>query len=164
MDTRAAGHLWHLCMVESERSGGCLSGRDAVEESLSAKFGGITNRKYSQMWVLAPAPAELGPSVVGGGVTRSAWLSRGGFRPLQKVSTNPYFIHTTFPPLFAFSALGVQGRAEGARVDSDGSGASLGARRLFRPLCKKCRQTPYFIHTSFPPFFSLSAVGAQEPC
>ena len=41
--------------------------------------------------------------------------------PLQKVSANPYFIHTTFPPLFAFSALGVQGRAEGTRVDSDGS-------------------------------------------
>ena len=121
---RACERRGTFCTVESERSGGGLSGRDAVK-SLSAKFGGITIES-TKMWVLAPAPAELGPSVVGGGVTRPAWLSRGGFRTLQKVSANPYFNHTTFPPLFAFSALGVQDRAEGARVDSDGSGVSLG--------------------------------------
>ena len=68
-----------------------------------------------------PRARRTRPKRGGRGVTRPAWLSRGGFRPLQKVSTNPYFIHTTFPPLFAFSALGVQGRAEGTRVDSDGS-------------------------------------------
>ena len=142
-----------FCTVESERSGGGLSGRDAVK-SLSAKFGGITIES-TKMWVLAPAPAELGPSVVGGGVTRPAWLSRGGFRPLQKVSANPYFNHTTFPPLFAFSALGVQGRAEGARVDSDGSGASLGVCVTVSVPLQKVSANPYFIHTTFPPLISL---------
>ena len=83
------------------------------------------------------------------------WLSRGGFRPLQKVSANPYFNHTTFPPLFAFSALGVQGRAEGTRVDSDGSGASLGVCVTVSVPLQKVSANPYFIHTTFPPLISL---------
>ena len=36
--------------------------------------------------------------------------------PVQKVSAKPYSNPTTFLPLFAFSALGAQGRAERARV------------------------------------------------
>jgi len=57
--------------------------------------------------------------------------------PILIIPLSPHFL---FIPQHA-----LRSRAEGVRLASDGSGASLGARRLFRPLCKKCRQTPIFI-------------------
>ena len=45
-------------------------------------------------------------------------------------------------------------------MDSDGSGASLGARRLFRPLCRKCPKPLFkayhFSPTNFTPQQALS--------
>ena len=42
--------------------------------------------------------------------------------PIYHFSDIPLLPYTTFLPLFAFSALGVQGRAEGASVVLDSSG------------------------------------------
>ena len=77
----------------------------------------------------------------------------GCFAPLQKVSTNPYFNHTTSPPRFAFSALCDQGRAERARL-------AFGWRRcpsrrtlaVSAPL-QKVSANPYFDSTSSPPTY-----------
>ena len=85
----------------------------------------------------------------------------GVFDPVQKVSANPYFNHTTFPPLFAFSALGDQGRAERARL-------AFGWRKcpsrrtlaVSAPFYKKCRQTRILI-LLVPPHLFHSAAGAQ---
>ena len=96
-----------FCTVESERSEGCLSGRGAVEESLSAKFGGITNGSFANVGS-RPRARRTRPKRGGRGVTRPAWLSRALFRPLQKASTNPYFYTTSFPPFFSLSAVGAQ--------------------------------------------------------
>ena len=163
MDTRAAGHLWHLCMVESERSGGCLSGRDAVEESLSAKFGGITIGSIINVRSRPPRPPNSAQAWWAGG-DKAAWLSRGGFRPLQKVSTNPYFIHTTFPPLFFYSPEArIRGQGPcwacmtGLRTARVPVSAHAG---VFDPV-QKVSANPYFNHTTFLPLFAFSALGVQ---
>jgi len=63
-----------------------------------------------------PAPSAGDPAAARAwyGRGRHGWcggpgsLLRRVFRPLQKPSTDPYFYHTSFPPLFAFSAVGTQ--------------------------------------------------------
>ena len=76
---------------------------------------------------------------------------RGGcFGPsAKKCRQTPFFILPVSSPLFSLLAVGAQGRAGTRDWPSDGAGARPGARRLFRPLCKKCRQTPIFYTTSF---------------
>ena len=61
-------------------------------------------------------------------------------RCLQKVSENPYFYHTSFPPLF-----------------SHPQSASLIASRCLQ----KVSENPYFYHTSFPPLFSHHRITAM---
>ena len=84
------------------------------------------------------------------------------YAPLQKVSTNPYFNSTSFPPFSSLSTVGAQSRAEGMRLVLVSSGVALRTDCLLTPLCKKCRQTPILILQVFPHFSSLSTVGAQS--
>ena len=114
-----------FCTVESERSGGGLSGRDAVEESERAKFGG-NNRKYSKMWVLAPAPAELG--ALGDRVTKPGGPgSPAAVSGLcKKCRQTPIFILQVFSHFFSLSPVGAQSRAGGARLALGSSGVALG--------------------------------------
>jgi len=88
----------------------------------------------AQDWLLDGSGAALGAS----------WRVRP---PVQKVSTNPHFNSTTFPPTFfslsPFPEHALGGPCRGCECGFlDGVGAVLGARWLFRTLCKKCRQTP----------------------
>ena len=91
--------------------------------------------------------------------------ARGGcFDPLQKVSANPYFNHTTFPPLFSLLALGAQGPCWHARL-------AFGWRRCpsWRTLAvsaplQKVSTTRYFNSTSFPPLISLRSRRSVGPC
>ena len=71
-------------------------------------------------------------STAGGADVARAVVERV-FRPVQKVSANPYFYHTSFPPLF-----------------SHPQSASLTTSRRVQ----KVSENPYFYHTSFPPLFS----------
>ena len=86
----------------------------------------------------------------------------GVFDPVQKVSANPYFNHTIplSPHFFHFSHSALRGRAGTRDWPSDGAGARLGARWLFRPLCRKCRQPAILILLVSPHLFH-SAAGAQ---
>ena len=94
-----------------------------------------------------------------------AWLSRGVlFRPLQKVSTNPYFNHTTFPPLFFHSPEArIRGQGPcwacmtGLRTARVPVSAHAG---VFDPV-QKVSANPYFNHTTFLPLFAFSALGVQ---
>ena len=93
-----------------------------------------------------PAPAHSANSVAER-PSRWAWLSRGVFRPLQKASANPYFNHTTFPPLFFLLSRSTHS-GPGAVLGVhdwplDGAGARLGARWRFRP-CAKSVGKPLF--------------------
>jgi hypothetical protein len=107
MGTRAAGHL---CMVEPAP----VRGRSLAEtpwKELSAKFGGITIERFRNV-VSHPRPRKTRPKRGGRGGDKA----RGVFRPLQKVSTNPYFILQVFSHFFSLSAVGAQSRAEGGRA------------------------------------------------
>jgi len=53
-----------FCTVESERSGGGLSGRDAVEESERAKFGGITIGSIPKCGFSPPRPPNSARLVI----------------------------------------------------------------------------------------------------
>ena len=120
-----------------------------------------------------PAPSARDPAAARAwyGRGRHGWcggpgsLLRRVFRPLQKPSADPYFYDTSFPPLFTFSAFGKQRpcwRREGGFGHSGHRARGEWAART--PLCKKPSANPYSNHTSFPPLFAFSAVGAQGPC
>ena len=161
MGTRAAGHL---CMVEPARraTGAPPSARVLPASKLAPRRReGGQNKRTLPGRCIERARLALGGS--------SAALGDGSalLTPLQKVSANPYFNHTTFLPLFAFSALGAQGRAEARVWFWAARNVALGMNLRVRPLCKnrslnsvrslscrplflsklsfaqKCRQTPF---------------------
>ena len=70
------------------------------------------------------------------------------------------FWRVVSPHFFHFSHSALRGRAGTRDWPSDGAGARLGARWLFRPLCKKCRQPAILILLVSPHLFH-SAAGAQ---
>ena len=97
----------------------------------------------------------------------SAALGNGSARsgPLQKVSADPYFYSTSFPPLFP----PLRPRRSGAVLRSQNwrratRAPRSGTDRRLPALCKKCRQTPIFTLPVFPHFSPLSPLGAQGPC
>ena len=98
-----------------------------------------------------PAPAHSANSVAER-PSRWAWLSRGVFGPVQKVSTDPYFYSTSFPPTkFTFPRHALGRRAECVRLALDTGGrVSLRVWSL-----QKVSTDPYFYSTSSPPLISL---------
>ena len=84
---------------------------------------------------------------------RTGWRHSG---PLQKVSADPYFYRTSFPPLFptprprrSGAVLRPRTRCRAARAPCSGTD------RRAPSLCKKCRQTPILIVPVFPHFSPL---------
>ena len=72
--------------------------------------------------------------------------------PLQKVSADPYFNRTRFPPPFPLLRTRRSGAVLGSRDSVSAARVPLsGTDRRFPALCKKCRQTPILTLTSFPP-------------
>jgi len=60
-----------------------------------------------------------------------AWLSRGVFGPVQKVSADPYFYSTSFPPTkFTFPRHALGRRAGGAGLALGSSGVALDLTRV----------------------------------
>ena len=78
----------------------------------------------------------------------------------KKCRQTPILIIPLSPHFFHFSHSALRGRAGTRDWPSDGAGARLGARWLFRPLCKKCRQPAILILLVSPHLFH-SAAGAQ---
>ena len=109
---------------------------------------------------LPEAPERASATTYGG-----PGSSRGGFPaisgPVQKVSANPYSNPTTFLPLFAFSALGAQGRAERARVVLGSSKCRARDELSCLATLQKVSPNPYSNLTTFLPLFAFSALGAQ---
>ena len=93
--------------------------------------------------------------------------------PLQKVSADPYFNRTRFPPLFRLLRTRRSGAVLGSRDSVSAARVPLsGTDRRFPALCKKCRQTPIltllvFLHTprgGTARGGTLPRAGAQRPC
>ena len=78
----------------------------------------------------------------------------------KKCRQIPILIIPLSPHFFHFSHSALRGRAGTRDWPSDGAGARLGARWLFRPLCRKCRQPAILILLVSPHLFH-SAAGAQ---
>ena len=121
-------------------------------------------------------PSALGgraeaAKLVPGGSSTALGNESARSAPLQKVSANPYFYHTSFPPLFptlrprrSGAVLGARGSVSAARAPRSGT------NRRAPHLCKKCRQTPIFIVPVFPhfspyytPCHSPGCVGRSAP-
>ena len=81
---------------------------------------------------------------------RTGWWPSG---PLQKVSADPYFYRTSFPPLFPTLRTRRSGAVLRPRTWCRAARVPLsGTDRRAPNLCKKCRQTPIFIVPVFPHF------------
>ena len=72
------------------------------------------------------------------------------------MSTNPYFISTSFSPIFSLFAVGAQGPCRGREVGCRTTrGPSRHDLAVWAPL-QKVSEKPYFYHTTFLPLFSHS--------
>ena len=124
---QSPGQWWLLGRTLLTAHTGSLSSRGGLAEKRSARTQKFSRCKLPRS--LQKKGGETADSqqhrdvlraIECGHVRRARGSCRGGLSvisgPVQKVSTDPYFNRTTFLPLFAFSALGAQGRAERARV------------------------------------------------
>ena len=145
MGTRAAGHL---CMVEpaSMATGAPPSACAGSIAKLAHPRGGAKNGLCASRRTQRARLALHGSSTtLGDGSAPSA--------PLQKVSADPYFNRTRFPPLFPLLRTRRSGAVLGSRDSVSVARVPLsGTDRRFPALCKKCRQTPIltllvFLHT-----------------
>ena len=134
-----------FCTVESERSGGCVSGRGAVEES-EREVWGDNNRKFFKRGFSPPRPPNSAQAWWAGGDKARLALPRR-FPTSAKSVDKPLFYTYHFPPTFFLLSRSTHS-GPGAVLGvhdwpSDGAGARLGARWRFRP-CAKSVGKPLF--------------------